>query len=96
MSEVFAATETEFILCKRTHFPMVRKIDNKVFVNLGAVGLQHDGNWHASYGIWNNGKLKLHRVSYDAEECAKKLRASKLPRDAAEQLVRIIETGQGP
>ena len=48
---------------------MVRKIDDKVFVNPGAVGPQHDGNWRASYAIWNDGKVKLHRVKYDEEKC---------------------------
>jgi len=88
--------EADFILCGHTHFSMVRKIDNKVFINPGAVGLQHDGNWRASYAIWNDGKVKLHRLKYAAEKCTSKLRASKLPPDTAEQLARIIETGKGP
>ena len=94
--ELCRKIDADFILCGHTHFPMVRKIDNKVFVNPGAVGLQHDGNWRASYAIWSNGKVKLHRVKYDEEKCAAKLRASQLPPDAAEQLARIIETGKGP
>jgi putative phosphoesterase len=88
--------EADFILCGHTHFPMVRKIDKKVFVNPGAIGLQHDGDWRASYAIWHDDKVKLRRVKYDAEKCASKLRASALPPDAAEQLVRIIEIGKGP
>jgi putative phosphoesterase len=88
--------DADFIFCGHTHFPMVRKIDNKVFVNPGAVGLQRDGNWRASYATWNDGKVRLHRVKYDEEKCTAKLRASNLPPDAAEQLARIIETGKGP
>ena len=88
--------DADFIFCGHTHFPMLRKIGNKVFVNPGAVGLQHDGNWRASYAIWNDGIVKLHRVKYEVEKCANKLRASALPPDAAEQLAGIIETGKGP
>src|SRR6266700_7449609 len=88
--------EADFIFCGHTHFPMVRKIDKKVFINPGAVGLQHDGNWRASYAIWHDGKVKLRRVKYDVEKCASKLRASALPPDAADQLARVIETGKGP
>jgi putative phosphoesterase len=88
--------EADFILCGHTHFPLVRTIDEKVFVNPGAVGLQHDGNWRASYAIWHDGKVKLRRVKYDVEKCASKLRATALPPDAAEQLAQILETGEGP
>ena len=88
--------DADFILCGHTHFPFVRKLGSKVFINPGAVALQHDGNWRASYAIWDDGKVKLHRVKYDDEKCAGKLRASKLPPNATEQLARIIETGKGP
>jgi predicted phosphodiesterase len=94
--ELCRKIDADFILCGHTHFPMLRKIDNKLFINPGAIGLQHDGNWRASYAIWNDGKVKLHRMKYDEEKCASKLRASKLPPDATEQLARIIETGKGP
>lgn len=96
LREAYRSIDADFILCGHTHFGMVRNIDEKVFVNPGAVGLQHDGNWHASYAIWHDGKVKLRRVKYEVEKCAAKLRESALPPDAAEQLARIIETGKGP
>lgn len=88
--------DADFIFCGHTHFSMVREIDNKVFVNPGAVGMQLDGNWRASYAIWKDGQVKVHRVKYDEEKCASKLREGTLSPDAAEQLARIIETGKGP
>jgi putative phosphoesterase len=96
LMEACREIDADFIFCGHTHFSMVRQIDNKVFVNPGAVGMQLDGNWRASYAIWNDGKVKLHRVKYDEEKCARKLRESRLPPDAAEQLAGIIETGKEP
>ena len=96
LAEACRKIDADFILCGHTHFPMVRKLGDKVFLNPGAVGLQHDGDWRASYAIWQDGKVKLRRVKYDVGKCASKLRASTLPLDAAEQLAQIIETGKGP
>jgi len=96
LAEACRKIDADFILCGHTHFPMVRKLGDKVFLNPGAVGLQHDGDWRASYAIWQDGKVKLRRVKYDVGKCASKLRACTLPPDAAEQLAQIIETGKGP
>ena len=86
--------DADFILCGHTHLPMVREIDGRTFVNPGSVGLPLDGDPHASYAVFHEGKIKLRRAKYDVEKTIKKLRQSTLPVDAAERLAEILRTGR--
>ena len=80
-------------LCGHTHFPMVRKIGGRIFVNPGSVGQPHDGDPRASYAVWDDGVVHLRRAKYDITKTADKLRASALPPAMAERLATVLRTG---
>jgi putative phosphoesterase len=94
LSAEIGGVDADFILCGHTHLPMVREIGGRTFVNPGSVGLPLDGDPHASYAVFHEGKIKLRRAKYDVEKTIKKLRQSTLPADAAERLAEILRTGR--
>lgn len=55
-----------------THWPLVRRLDGTLVVNVGAVGMPFDGDPRASYGqlTWRNGQwqAEIVRVPYDRSE----------------------------
>ncbi|NPA91798.1 MAG: metallophosphoesterase family protein [Chloroflexi bacterium] len=54
-----------------THRPFIRRVDDTLVVNAGAVGLPFDGDWRASYArLWWDGETwsgRIHRLPYDRE-----------------------------
>jgi diadenosine tetraphosphatase ApaH/serine/threonine PP2A family protein phosphatase len=57
---------------------------------LGSVGQPRDGNIAASYAMFDDATLEItyHRVPYDAESAAAKIRAAGLPQNLADRLLR--------
>jgi len=94
LSAAIGGVDADFVMCGHTHLPMVREIDGRIFVNPGSVGLPLDGDPHASYAVFHDGKIKLRRAKYDVERTIKKLRQSTLPADDAERLAEILLTGR--
>ena len=86
--------DADVIICGHTHRPMVRRIGSKLFVNPGSVGLQFDGDPRASYAVWHNGKVKLHRTEYDYEATVLRLAESTLPISAKAQMIDLIREGR--
>ncbi len=60
----------------------------KYFINVGSVGQPRDGDWRASYAIYNTSDetVTLRRVEYDLVTAQKKIVAAGLPRKLAERL----------
>jgi predicted phosphodiesterase len=83
----------DVVFCGHTHFPMIRKVDSKLFVNPGSVGQPRDGDPRACYAVWDDGVVKLRRASYDIAKTAEKLRGCSLPRGMADQLAAVLQTG---
>ena len=83
----------DVILCGHTHFPMIRKVGSKLFVNPGSVGQPRDGDPRASYAVWDDGVVKLRRAKYDIGETIEKLRGCSLPPGMADRVARVLESG---
>ncbi len=83
----------DVVFCGHTHFPMIRKVGSKLFVNPGSVGQPRDGNPRASYAVWEDGVVKLRRANYDVARTVAKLRASALPPAMSERLAQILSDG---
>jgi diadenosine tetraphosphatase ApaH/serine/threonine PP2A family protein phosphatase len=60
----------------------------KYFINVGSVGQPRDGDWRASYGIYDADKncVELRRVQYDINTAQAKVVAAGLPQRLAERL----------
>lgn len=81
-------TKADILVLAHTHVPWIKKIDNKLIINPGAVGQPRDGNNHASYAILDTkkGGVEIRRVGYDIDKETKKILDAGLPRFLAERL----------
>jgi len=60
----------------------------KYFVNVGSVGQPRDGDWRASYAVYDveQQSIQIHRVEYDLDTAQKKIIDAGLPPVLAERL----------
>jgi putative phosphoesterase len=93
LTQALEGIEADFIFCGHTHHPMVRHVGGKTFVNPGAVGLQFDGDPRASFAIWHDGKIKLHRSSYPYQATVLRLAESSLSVTAKSRMIGLIQNG---
>lgn len=63
-----------------THIPFIRRVDDTLVVNAGAVGMPCDGDWRASYAQleWRSGQwhARIVRVEYDRAQAEQDYRTS--------------------
>jgi len=61
---------------------------NRQIFNCGSIGQPRDGDWRASYLIYDTKQniVEFHRVAYDHERAAKKIVAAGLPKKLAQRL----------
>ena len=92
MTRLAGARAGDVICCGHTHLPWHRELDGIHFVNTGSVGRPKDGDWRAGYVVVTVGDgkptVEFVRVEYDVESTAAAIRASELPDELAEYLLR--------
>jgi predicted phosphodiesterase len=63
---------TPLFIVGHTHWPLIRRLDATLVVNVGAVGMPFDGDPRASYGqfTWQRGgwQAKIVRLNYDRQQ----------------------------
>ena len=61
---------------------------HQYLVNPGSIGQPRDGNWRASYAVWDIKKngVELHRVEYDVKRTQEKMRLLDFPHFTIERL----------
>ncbi len=86
--------DTDFIVVGHTHFQFIQTLeDGRTVVNPGSVGLARDGG-SACFAIYENGKVKLHRIKYDFNRTIKALYKAPLPESVKKGLAEVI-VGKG-
>jgi diadenosine tetraphosphatase ApaH/serine/threonine PP2A family protein phosphatase len=62
--------------------------EERALLNVGSVGQPRDGDWRASYALWDPivRRMVARRVEYDLETAARKIRAAGLPEVLAKRL----------
>jgi diadenosine tetraphosphatase ApaH/serine/threonine PP2A family protein phosphatase len=62
--------------------------DYHFLINPGSVGQPRDGNWRAAYAVYSplEHAVEFHRVAYDVDRAAAKIRAAELPEFLAARL----------
>jgi len=73
--------EEEILLMGHTHYPYIKKVNNKTFINVGSVGRPKDGNPSACYCMLELGKevtAEFVRVAYNHEATAEAIKNSTL------------------
>ncbi len=68
---------------------MKLKRTNRYLINVGSVGQPRDGDWRASYAVYDSEKkiLKIRRLEYPVETTQKKIRDAGLSERLAERLI---------
>jgi hypothetical protein len=59
------------------------------------VGQPRDGDWRAAFATLNDGRIRLHRVSYDVEETIEHMRVLGFPEAFASNLRHGTRIGGG-
>lgn len=91
--EIAEELEEDIIVFGHTHFPYVKEIKGKLFINAGSVGRPKDGDNRACYCILTIGeKLEVEfvRISYDVEKMAKEIVESEL----MDSFATVLQTGR--
>jgi putative phosphoesterase len=79
---------TDVFVWGHTHYPLITSVNGVLLVNPGSVGQPRDGDWRASYAVWDSsdGTVELRRCAYDVTAVVEKLRAESLPSECIESL----------
>ncbi len=72
LARYLGEVEERVLVCAHTHRPLVRELDDKLTVNVGAVGLPFNRDHRAQYAIFTAGgrhgwRVELRQVAYDLE-----------------------------
>lgn len=86
--------DADLVLVGHTHLPVILPLGDKLVVNPGSVGLQHDGDPRASCAVLEDGAPALSRVDYDTSATIASLASWGLPPDVEERLAAIYGTGR--
>lgn len=85
--------EEDIIIFGHTHYPYVKRVNNKLFINAGSVGRPKDGDNRACYCFLELGdkiEVEFVRVSYDYEKMAKEIEES----DLLDSFAQTLRTGR--
>ncbi len=88
-----ALADADFVLMGHTHWPWIRKFEEKTVVNPGSIGQPRDGDPRASYAIWEDGRVEIRRVEYPIEETVKALEQTGLDGPTVKLLAEILRRG---
>ncbi len=78
----------DVLLLGHTHVPFTKHCDGALVMNPGSVGQPRDGDPHASYAVLDpeDRSAEVHRVSYDIDQVADRVRDEGLPDQLARRL----------
>ena len=80
----------EYILVGHTHIQYQIRSDYNMIVNPGSVGLSREGS-QASYAVYENKKISLHRIDYDVKKTISDLMRAPLPDNVKEGLRQVLQ-----
>ncbi|MEM0490865.1 MAG: metallophosphoesterase family protein [Ignisphaera sp.] len=88
--------EVDYVFVGHTHIPMDIKVDSVRIVNPGSCGQPRDGDYRASYAIYDTETniFEIGRIEYDIERVVKKLEELNLESGYSEYLKAILKTGR--
>jgi len=92
-SEVIVAQHPDFLFFGHTHLTFKNRFRRTLIVNPGSVGQPKDGDPRAAYAIWENGDVKLRRVSYNVEETIRAYEGLGLEPHIESSLCEVLRTG---
>ena len=94
LRELAAASGADCLFTAGEHAPWVLEDAGVTAVCPGSVGLPGDGDWRASFAIWEDGVVEVQRVEYDVEKAVRDVLLMPLPLEVARQIKHRLLTGQ--
>ena len=81
-------SDIDILIFGHTHYPIITKINNILLLNPGSVGQPRDGDWRASYAVFDTktGNTEKRRIEYDIERSIQKAKNNSLPQQSIEFL----------
>ncbi len=86
--------KVKHLLFGHTHFPLIGRYENLIYINPGSVGQPRDGDPRASYAVYDGNNFEIKRIKYDVEKTVKKLKEMKIREDYLERLIKILRLGK--
>jgi protein phosphatase len=80
----------EWLFLGHTHRPFVKRVGRLTVVNPGSLGMPVDGDPRGCYAVWEDGEIRLKRLSYDVERAVRRLASSGLPPDVVERMSGVL------
>ncbi len=93
-NEIGGEIKADYLFFGHTHFPVVGEYGGLKYMNPGSVGQPRDGDPRAAYGIYEDGKLTLHRIEYPVEKTVEKLKSLVTHKEYLERLIAILRNGK--
>jgi len=87
---------TDFLLVGHTHLQFCLQRGEQSVVNPGSLGQPKTGRPQATYAIWENGAITLHRYEYPIQETAARIRAMPVSGSTQKFLVQVLRSGAVP
>jgi len=87
-------TAADVLVTGHTHLPFAREHKGLMIVNPGSLGQPLDGDPRAAYAIWEEGTIRLCRVSYDLAPVIDALRRLPLEPRLIDKLAAILREGR--
>ncbi|MGZ3696549.1 MAG: metallophosphoesterase family protein [Bdellovibrionota bacterium] len=95
--EEFTAAHAEVILAGHSGIPFIQNRSGKTWVNAGAIGMPaNDGTPHTWYALSGDAGYELHRLHYDHELAARRMRERGWSEDYARCLLTGLWPGDAP
>jgi len=91
LDTILGGIRANVLVVGHTHLPMVRRHHDLLIVNPGSLGQPLDGDPRASYAIWHDGEVTLHRVSYDLSSAVVATRSLPLDESIGDNLAQILQ-----
>lgn len=95
-SELTLVNEPDFLFLGHTHVQMKTRFGRTLVINPGSVGQPKENDPRAAYAVWENGEIRLCRITYDVEETIRAYQGLPLEPHILKRLTNILLSGGEP
>jgi putative phosphoesterase len=88
--------DADIICVGHTHMQFNIKVDDKIVLNPGSVGLPRDGDPRAAFAIIEQNKIELKRIEYPVEDTVRRVEAMPWHQRAKEMTAFVLRNGRLP
>ncbi|MEP0848760.1 MAG: metallophosphoesterase family protein, partial [Phycisphaerae bacterium] len=94
VGELVSGVDADVLVVGHTHLPFARDWGRLRIVNPGSVGQPLDGDPRAAYALWQDGEIRLRRVTYDIDAAAEAIDRIELRPERRTALMEILRRGR--